>query len=366
MDHRMLSINETLLGKRLRQDMFSQEGALVLPAGTVLNKIHLETITGHGLKLPVNEVEEVGPYADLSAGGSHHTEIEEAVGIVREAFEQMRLSRQIPLAGIRSRVIPLIRSSTGQLHLFQLLATLQAKDDYLYRHSVAVGAISMLLGKWLELGEAELLQLTTAAILHDAGMTQIASELLIKPERLTEDEYDTMKRHTLLGYDMIKKTVGATHRQAAVALQHHERIDGSGYPFGLKSGKIDLFSRIVAVADVFHAMSSKTEYRNPSPVYRVLQQMESHAYGTFDPAVVAVLIRKFMQALLGYKVMLSDGTEGKIVLIHPHHQTRPLVQTNDGFIDLSKDYNTQIEQVLARHETEAEASLQEAAPGSGS
>lgn len=169
MDHLRFPINEPLLGKRLRKDMFSNQGILVLAAGTVLNKTHVETIAEHGLQLTPKEVEEVGPYADLSAG-LHNVHIEEAVGIVREAFEQMRLSKRIPLADIRSRVIPLIRTSTGKLHLFQLLAMLQAKDDYLYRHSVAVGAISMLLGKWLELSEAELLQLTTAAILHDAGM----------------------------------------------------------------------------------------------------------------------------------------------------------------------------------------------------
>lgn len=298
----------------------------------------------------VNDVGEVGPYAHMS-DAEQSRDVDEAVGFVNTIYEQIRISRQIPLAQIRTQVVPVIRQSVETMHLFQLFATLQAKQDYLYRHSFAVGTISMLLGKWMRLSETELLQLTTAAVLHDIGKTQIPSELLNKPGPLSEEEFDTMKRHTVLGYEMIKRTVGTTQRQALVALQHHERSDGSGYPHGLKSDKIDPFSRIVAVADVFHAMSSKTEYRTPSPIYEVLRQMESNAYGTFDPNVVGILLQKFMQALIGYDVLLTDGTRAKIVLINQHDHTRPLVQAETGFIDLSKQYSLHIEQVLAQEET---------------
>lgn len=281
------------------------------------------------------------------------TDMLEAIDVMHEVWEKIRISKQIPLAELRLRVIPTLRRSIERLPPLRLLAMLQAsreKQDYLCLHSVAVGTISLLLGKWSNLSEPELLQLATSAILHDVGKIQIPADLLGKPGPLSEEEFDSMKRHTLIGFEMIKKTVGTTHRQAMVALQHHERFDGSGYPLGLTGDNIDLFSRIVAVADVFHAMASKTAYRSPSPLYEVLRQMESGAYGSFDPAIVSLLIRKFMQALIGCEVRLTDGTIAKIVLVHPHRETRPLVQAGDVFIDLSQNYSLQIEQVLAAPE----------------
>ncbi|WP_246132049.1 HD-GYP domain-containing protein [Paenibacillus hemerocallicola] len=339
------TLYEHLMGKRLIRDLFNSKGVLLIAAATVLDAGHADILEDNGMILTVRDVEEVGHDGRMSVVLLNRN-LDEAIAVVKGLFDHIRITRQIPLAEIRTRVIPVIRQSAERLHLFQLFTMLQVKHDYIYRHSVAVGAVSMLLGKWLRLSEAELLQLTTAAVLHDIGKTQIPLELLNKPERLSDDEFDTMKRHTLIGFEMIRKTVGTTQRQASVALQHHERIDGSGYPFGLRDDKIDLFSRIVAVADVFHAMTSKTVYRDPSPMYEVLKQLESGAYGMFDPVVVTLLIQKFMQALIGYEVMLTDGTRAKIVLIHPHHQTRPLVQAGDRFIDLSKEYSVHIERVF--------------------
>ncbi|MDF2720718.1 MAG: hypothetical protein K0Q59_393 [Paenibacillus sp.] len=271
--------------------------------------------------------------------------MDDTVGIVKQLFEQIRVTKQIPLAQIRTQVIPMVRKSVEHMHLFQLFTMLRVKQDYVYRHSIAVSVLSMLLGKWMGLKEAELLQLTTAAIMHDFGKTQIPVELLSKPGPLSKDEFEVVKRHTVLGYEMVQKTVGTTQRQALVALQHHERVDGSGYPHGLKFDEIDVFSRIVAVADVFHAMCSTTVYRTQSPLYEVLQQLENNAYGTFDPAVTRVLLQKFMQALIGYEVLLTDGSVAKIVLLNPQILTRPLIQVGGQFIDMSKEYSLHIEQV---------------------
>src|SRR5690606_28020956 len=97
------------------------------------------------------------------------------------------------------------------------------------------------------------------------------------PGKLTDEEYAIMKKHTIYGYEILNDTVGISHRQALVALQHHERMNGSGYPMGIKRDNIDLFSRIVAVADIFHAMTSNRVYRTHSPFYEVLTEMEERS-----------------------------------------------------------------------------------------
>ncbi|PYI54048.1 HD-GYP domain-containing protein [Paenibacillus flagellatus] len=272
--------------------------------------------------------------------------VDEAVARARRLFEEVRATKKIPLAELRKELIPIVHEAADGNQAIRLFASLQGKEDYTYRHLVAVGAISNLIGKWMGLGRQELLQLTTAALLHDVGKMAIPPSILNKPDKLTEEEYALMKNHTVLGYELIKETVGASHRQALVALQHHERMDGSGYPFGITGPNIDLFSRIVAVADLFHAMASERVYRHPSPFYEVLSQMGKDAFGTLDPVVTRLFVEKTMSGLIGYPVRLTDGSEGIVLLIHTYDPTRPLVRTEDRFVDLSKDGSVQIAQIL--------------------
>src|SRR5690606_8804600 len=146
-----------------------------------------------------------------------------------------------------------------------------------------------------------------------------------------------LKTHTILGYERLRETVGLTHRQALVALQHHERLDGSGYPFGLKHDKIDLFSRIVAVADVFHAMCSTRLHRQPLSFHEVLYQMKNDSFGALDPVIVKRFIEKLMEAFIGQSVHLTSGEEGTLLMVHPHDPLRPLIRTKGGFLDLSRN-----------------------------
>src|SRR5690606_23577733 len=155
----------------------------------------------------------------------------------------------------------LIQNVSENTNVLQLFVALQAKDDYTYRHNIAVGALANLIGNWMNLDHQALMQLTTAALLHDVGKVLISESILNKPGKLTDEEYAIMKKHTIYGYEILNDTVGISHRQALVALQHHERMNGSGYPMGIKRDNIDLFSRIVAVADIFHAMTSNRVYR---------------------------------------------------------------------------------------------------------
>lgn len=167
-----------------------------------------------------------------------------------------------------------------------------------------------------------------------------------KPGKLTDEEFEEMKKHTIYGYEILKETVGVTERQALVALQHHERIDGSGYPMGLFKDEIDLFSRIVGVADVFHAMSSNRVYQNQHPFYKILTEMKRDMFRGLDPEITILFIEKTMNALIGNTVILTDGRRGKILMVHKNEPIQPLVGIGDEFIDLRKEPSLRIEQVV--------------------
>ena len=171
-------------------------------------------------------------------------------------------------------------------------------------------------------------------------------EILNKPGRLTAEEFDLIKLHPVFGYEMLMRTDGSTEREKLVALQHHERQDGSGYPYGIRGDRIDAYSRIVAVCDVYHAMSSRRSYHEPSPFYAILEQMSQNRFGEFDAAIVGVFIDKMMNMTVGNDVKLSDGSIGSIVLVHPTEPLRPLVKIGERFVDLRREPNVKIEQVI--------------------
>lgn len=332
---------KNIIGKRSSFDIYNHDGILLVPASAIITYEHALLLQENGISININDVEK-----EESQVPDKIQRIDEAVDEIKYIFAYIRQKSQIPLAKIRQEIVPKIHVTSSDYEVLQLFTALQAKDDYTFRHHIAVGAISHLIGTWMQLPGRELRQLTTAALLHDIGKIFIPKEILHKPGRLTEEEFKKMKKHTLYGYEILKRTIGIHPRQALVALQHHERMDGSGYPFQLKHREIDLFSRIVAVADVFHAMSSNRVYQDRSPLYAVLEEMEREMFLKLDPEITYLFIKNTMNSLIGRRVLLTDGQKGKIVLVPENDPIRPLIKVENQFIDLRFKQNLQIDQIL--------------------
>ncbi|OKP66168.1 hypothetical protein A3844_08215 [Paenibacillus helianthi] len=338
----MNNSNEQYIGKQLIDNLFNHNGVFVLPAMTLLSSEHIRLITQHRIILQPHDV------IQLDSEAFYQLAVDDCTEAMENIFEQFRYtkSKRLPMLELRNEVIPFIQQVSEKNDFFGILAALQSKDDYTYRHNVAVGILSTLLGKWLKLSPEDLGMLTIAATLHDIGKIMIPAEILTKPGPLNEEEFTIMKKHTTLGYEMIRDTVGTSHMQALVALQHHERMDGSGYPFGVLGHRITEFSKIVAVTDIFHAMTSDRYYRSAAPLYEVLKQMEDNSFGKLDPYICSVFINKLMQSMIGNDALLTDGQIGKIIMILAHDPLRPLVNIGEDFIDLSKHRTLGIVRVL--------------------
>ncbi|MBO9605688.1 MAG: HD-GYP domain-containing protein [Paenibacillaceae bacterium] len=298
----------------------------------------------NGASLPEPKAEEFGSRSgtDLAA------ELETITGHMQVFLDETRLTHKLPITDVRQHVVSNILRITEQPDLYELFVSIQANDAYDSRHHVGVGIVASLIGRWIKLEERDLLQLATAATLHDIGKIRVPQHILNKRDRLSEQEFEVVKQHTVWGYELIRETVGTSHRQALVALQHHERLDGSGYPLGLQGDKIDLFSRIVAVADVFHAMMSTRVYKDRSPFYEVLREMRDNAFGSFDPQIAHLFYHRVMHSLLGNEVSLTDGRTGVIVLLNQQNPLHPLVRVEDDFVDLSRTSELQIEHVMVQ------------------
>lgn len=334
--------NDNFIGKQLITNLFNDKGVFVLPAKTLLSTDHIRLIKQHKIILDASDVIQLDKTAFFQIA------VDDCTTAMENIFEQIRYnkSKRLPMIELRNEVIPFIQQVSERNDFYGILAALQSKDDYTYRHNVAVGILSTLLGKWLKLKPEDLGMLTIAATLHDIGKMMIPAEILTKEGPLTDEEYQLMKKHTTYGYEMIRDTVGTNHLQALVALQHHERMDGSGYPFGLLGHRITDFSKIVAVVDIFHAMTSDRFYRKASPLYQVLIQMQDDVFGKLDPYISRVFIDKLMQSMLGNEVELTDGRVGKIILILSHDPLRPLVNIGEEFVDLSRERTLGIVRVI--------------------
>jgi putative nucleotidyltransferase with HDIG domain len=185
--------------------------------------------------------------------------------------------------------------------LYAFVRALEARDAYTQRHSNRVTGLSLLIGRKLGISTEELDILNVAGRLHDIGKIGIRDEILLKPGRLTEEEFETIKKHPVIGADIVGQ-LGLWDREQEIIRCHHERFDGSGYPDGLRAEAIPLLSRILFVADTYDAMASDRAYRKRVPEPRILETIERGAGTQFDPTVVALF--------------LTLHREGKVTLKH--------------------------------------------------
>lgn len=167
--------------------------------------------------------------------------------------------------------------------------TVEAKDSYTRGHSDRVSEYSYLIGKYLNLPEGDLKKLKLGGLFHDIGKIGIPDSILLKTERLTDDEYSEIKNHPAIGAHILSNA-SMFADIIPIVKHHHERYDGNGYPGKLKGEDIPYLARITAVADTFDAMTSRRAYRDPLPLDVVKSEFEKNSGTQFDPNIVPVFL----------------------------------------------------------------------------
>lgn len=235
-----------------------------------------------------------------------------------------------------SKTISLVSPKQTTLDVFDMLHNMRQVNDSTYAHSLNVAIISRIIGKWLHFSNEELDTLTLAGLLHDIGKTKIPDEVLNKDGKLTDEEFQMIRNHPKYGYDILKSQALNSHIKKA-ALMHHERCDGSGYPMGLTMEEIDDYALIIAIADVYDAMTAARSYRAPLCPFEVIAEFEKDGLQKYKPKYILTFLENIANAYQNNRVMLSDGTSARIVLLNHRRLSKPLVQLDDGAcIDLEK------------------------------
>ena len=216
------------------------------------------------------------------------------------------------------------------------LMDLKEKDEYTYTHSINTAIYSMLIGKWLHLSKVDTNNLILSGLLHDIGKIKIPNEILNKAGKYTEDEYGMMKLHPSYGYELLKTEDSLDQNVKLAVLLHHERSDGSGYPYHFTEEKMNLYSRIVAFADVYDAMISDRVYRKKMTPFEAFELLFNSLKDQFDSKIAHIFFKKYPAYLIGATVRLSNGEQGEIVHIPASDITSPIVMVGNKTFDFSK------------------------------
>ncbi|MCI8409374.1 MAG: HD-GYP domain-containing protein [Lachnospiraceae bacterium] len=243
------------------------------------------------------------------------------------------------------RINAMVKHGHGTLHIMDMLNCMREYDDVTYAHSISVGLLCRLIGEWLKYPEKELQSLTLAGLVHDIGKLQISYSIISKPGKLTSQEYKIIQTHPRLGYNILMDK-DFDKRVKLAALMHHERCDGSGYPFQLQAGEIDYWSKIVSIADVYDAMTADRSYRKGMCPFDVLNIWGKEGYIKHDPGLLMLFMEKTAYSYINSSVRLSDGRIGEIVSIQKDALARPLVRVGESFVDLNRENDIVIQQII--------------------
>jgi len=226
------------------------------------------------------------------------------------------------------------------------LRDIRQADEYTYNHCINVGFYCMLMGKWLGLGYDDTIKLIQAGLLHDIGKTMIPADVLNKKGKLTVEEFELIKKHTVYGYDILLQAKEIDVEVKKAVLLHHERVDGSGYPLSIPSDYIGLYTKIVAIADVYDAMTSDRPYKKRTTPFEAFKMFLSIGISIFDLNILYVFLNSLAANFTGINVKLDNGKEGRVVYVPPHNITKPVLCVDSSYIDLSREDKINIDSVI--------------------
>ncbi|MCM1181791.1 MAG: HD domain-containing protein [Roseburia sp.] len=237
----------------------------------------------------------------------------------------------------------------GSISVFDMLLNMHNTEDSVYWHCIDVALISYVLAGWLRFSEADKILAAECGLFHDVGKLMLPSGILRKPGKLTPEEFAIIKTHTTEGFYLLSKYRNIPEAVKNTALMHHEKCDGSGYPYGVTRDEIDKFTKIVTIADVFDAMTSERCYRSAMCPFSVIKFFEDDGLPKYELKYILTFLENVANSYLNHTVTLSNGTEGKVVFINHDDYSRPVIRTdNNGIVNLQEQYYNSIMQLSSQ------------------
>jgi len=355
---RRVHINTVKSGDKLARPILRENGAVLLGTGIELNDRFIERLRGMGIDLVYIEDKFTGDIIPEDAiRDDTRKEAVEAIYKTVNTMIDMPATRGRAVTAEMGRTFhrvfgAIMQDLMGRKNVMVSLTSIHGTDAYLFQHSVNVAILAGIMGMAKGYNRNQIEELGIGALLFDIGMTKVPKELINKTTPLTSEERALMEKHTTEGFNMLRGQHDISLLSAHCALQHHERYDGTGYPRGLKKGDIHEYAQIVALADVYDALTSPRSYRNRHTPTEAIEYLFAAGNSYFDIELIQLFCKHISIYPVATTVLLNTGQIGVVTSNNPVAVNRPkvrILRESDGTptqspyeVDLTKDLHLMI------------------------
>lgn len=322
---RLVGIGKTKPGDILGQSILGNDGCILLREGVALTERYIKKLIEIGVEfiyIKDGNLIDIRPedpaFVDLKS---------EAAKSLTKIFSKIQFNNKVEINDTLLAISDIVEYLIENREInSDYLLELKTFDNYTYIHCLNTCILALFFGVTLGYSKQMLIDLGTGALLHDIGKTKIPLDILNKNGKLTDEEYSIMKKHPEYGYELIKNLNSFNERGKLIVLEHHERIDGRGYPYGLKGDRISKFARIVCISDVYDALVSDRSYRRGFSANEAYEFILAGSGSYFDPELVKLFRNNFSIYPLGVCVRLTNGLEAFVVGHNKGFPDRPTVR----------------------------------------
>lgn len=334
---RTLNVSELEEGMVLASAVYDKTGKLLLSEGIVLRQIYIQKIVDLGLTevlvceedcsivTRVNDFDTI-VMKDMIMNSTKS----DAKDAVKRCMDNVVNRSQVDMDKLYLVVNQIIDEILSSEVVTFNLSQLREVDHYIFDHSVNVCILSVITGIYMGFNKVRLIELGIGALLHDIGKILVPQDVLNKPDRLEDDEFGILKLHSLRGYEALKHTKQFSDATLEAVLSHHERCDGKGYPLGKVKEEIHVYAKIVAVADVFDAITADKVYRKKDDPYKAMYYIVDELDSKFDREIVKKFLKVVGYYPLGLYVTLNNGEYGVITKVHKDRPTVRILMDVSG------------------------------------
>lgn len=322
---RLININKAKTGDILGQSIFGNDGCLILSQGIALTDAYINRLINMGISclyIDDDRLDDIKPQdPELVAIKG------EAIKSLSKVFSKLEYDDGEKIKEARMSVAEIVEYLLDNKETnCSYIMDIKTFDNYTYVHSLNTCMLTLFFGIQMSYSRNMLIDLGTGSLLHDVGKTKIPINILNKRGKLTSDEYEIVRKHPIYGYEMLKKADEVNDISKLVVLQHHEKVDGTSYPYGIKSDKIVKYAKIACISDVYDAIISDRVYRKGFAANEAYEFIMAGSGTFFDIKLVQIFKNSFSIYPLGVCVKLSDGVEGFVVKHNKGFPDRPVVR----------------------------------------
>jgi len=351
---RLLPISICTSGMRLGKKIYNEDGIVLLNVNVELTETLIQRLAHHGIDfLYINDprTEDI-IIPELLSDETRLKATKTIKGHFRKLMGEAggkKATNYFFGKDFRDVMNLLIEDLSMNKDAMIMLTNIQLTDHYLYEHSLNVCIYATILGMANGYSREELVTFGLGALLHDIGKTQISLNTLRKPGRLDADEFTEVKRHAELGFRILKEEPNIPLISAHCAFQHHERLDGSGYPRGLKGSEIHDYARWIGLVDAFDAMTSNRVYRSAMLPHQAMEVLFTGSGTLFDQDKIAMFRDRVAIYPIGITVTINSGEKGVVVDLNASVPQRPIVRMIQGVLgeDIKEPYEIDLSKKLS-------------------